>query len=47
MGLLVLFRGIFQERLQWVFNLYDINGDGFIIKDEMIDIVLVIYEMMG
>ncbi|XP_036365582.1 Kv channel-interacting protein 1 isoform X3 [Octopus sinensis] len=47
MGLSVLSRGTLQERLQWAFNLYDINGDGIITKDEMMDIVSAIYEMMG
>ncbi|KAJ8317244.1 hypothetical protein KUTeg_005148 [Tegillarca granosa] len=47
MGLSVLSRGTLQERLQWAFSLYDINGDGLITKDEMLDIVSAIYEMMG
>ncbi|KAK3094954.1 hypothetical protein FSP39_008312 [Pinctada imbricata] len=47
MGLSVLSRGTLQERLQWTFNLYDINGDGVITKDEMYGIVSAIYEMMG
>ena len=47
MGLSVLSRGSLQERLQWTFSLYDINGDGIITKDEMLDIVTAIYEMMG
>ncbi|KAK3094608.1 hypothetical protein FSP39_003993 [Pinctada imbricata] len=47
MGLSVLSRGTLQERLQWAFTLYDINGDGLITKDEMLDIVSAIYEMMG
>ena len=47
MGLSVLARGSLPERLQWAFNLYDINGDGIITKDEMLDIVSAIYEMMG
>ncbi|XP_053407400.1 Kv channel-interacting protein 4-like isoform X5 [Mercenaria mercenaria] len=47
MGLSVLARGSLPERLQWAFNLYDINGDGIITKDEMTDIVGAIYEMMG
>ncbi|XP_076436121.1 Kv channel-interacting protein 4-like isoform X2 [Babylonia areolata] len=47
MGLSVLSRGTLQERLQWAFSLYDINGDGIITKDEMLDIVTAIYEMMG
>ncbi|XP_041369089.1 Kv channel-interacting protein 4-like isoform X2 [Gigantopelta aegis] len=47
MGLSVLSRGSLQDRLQWAFNLYDINGDGIITKDEMLDIVSAIYDMMG
>ncbi|XP_021351613.1 Kv channel-interacting protein 4-like isoform X14 [Mizuhopecten yessoensis] len=47
MGLSVLSRGTLQERLQWAFGLYDINGDGIITKEEMNDIVSAIYEMMG
>ncbi|KAH9491907.1 Kv channel-interacting protein 4 [Bulinus truncatus] len=48
MGLSVLSRETFQERLQWAFlSLYDVNGDGVITKDEMLDIVTAIYEMMG
>uniref|UniRef100_A0A2C9JQU0 EF-hand domain-containing protein n=1 Tax=Biomphalaria glabrata TaxID=6526 RepID=A0A2C9JQU0_BIOGL len=47
MGLSVLSRGTFQERLQWAFSLYDVNGDGVITKEEMLDIVTAIYEMMG
>ncbi|KAL5022371.1 hypothetical protein ScPMuIL_001526 [Solemya velum] len=47
MGLSVLSRGSLQERLQWAFGLYDINGDGIITKEEMMDIVSAIYEMMG
>ncbi|XP_052225494.1 Kv channel-interacting protein 4-like isoform X1 [Dreissena polymorpha] len=47
MGLSVLSRGTLPERLQWAFNLYDVNGDGIITKDEMVNIVGAIYEMMG
>jgi Ca2+-binding EF-hand superfamily protein len=47
MGLSVLARGTLPEKLQWAFNLYDINGDGIITRDEMMDIVSAIYDMMG
>lgn len=47
MGLSVLARGSLHEKLQWAFSLYDINGDGIITKDEMLDIVSAIYDMMG
>lgn len=46
-GLSVLARGSLQEKLRWVFSLYDINGDGYITKDEMSRIVAAIYDMMG
>uniref|UniRef100_T1J5U2 EF-hand domain-containing protein n=1 Tax=Strigamia maritima TaxID=126957 RepID=T1J5U2_STRMM len=46
-GLSVLSRGSLNEKLQWTFNLYDINGDGFITKDELYDIVTSIYDLVG
>ncbi|XP_007889627.1 Kv channel-interacting protein 1 isoform X2 [Callorhinchus milii] len=47
MALSVLLRGSLQEKLRWTFNLYDINKDGYINKEEMTDIVKAIYDMMG
>lgn len=46
-GLSVLARGSLQEKLRWAFSLYDINGDGYITKDEVSRIVQSIYELMG
>ncbi|BES99090.1 kv channel-interacting protein [Nesidiocoris tenuis] len=40
-------RGSVQEKLQWVFGLYDLNGDGLITKKEMLEVVTSIYEMVG
>jgi Ca2+-binding EF-hand superfamily protein len=40
-------RGTIQEKLQWIFGLYDLNGDGLITKKEMLDVVTSIYEMLG
>lgn len=40
-------RGSVQEKLQWIFGLYDINKDGHITKKEMVDVVNSIYEMLG
>uniref|UniRef100_A0A8D0A9Y0 Kv channel-interacting protein 4 n=1 Tax=Sander lucioperca TaxID=283035 RepID=A0A8D0A9Y0_SANLU len=39
MGLSILLRGTIQEKLNWAFNLYDINKDGYITKEEMLDIM--------
>ncbi|KAJ8368303.1 hypothetical protein SKAU_G00083310 [Synaphobranchus kaupii] len=47
MGLSTLLRGSVPEKLQWTFNLYDINRDGYISKEEMTQIVSAIYDMMG
>lgn len=46
-GLSILSRGTLHEKLQWTFNLYDINGDGFITKDELYDIISSIYDLVG
>jgi len=40
-------RGRLDEKLKWAFQLYDINGDGFITYDEMLQIVRSIYRMTG
>ena len=42
-----LSRGSTSEKLRWAFNLYDINGDGCITKEELLDIVTAIYSLMG
>jgi len=46
-GLSLLSRGSLQEKLKWAFSLYDINGDGFITREEMMDIVSSIYKLLG
>ncbi|XP_051993300.1 Kv channel-interacting protein 4 isoform X1 [Xyrauchen texanus] len=43
----VLLRGTTEEKLNWAFNLYDINKDGQITKEEMLDILKSIYDLMG
>ncbi|XP_030365890.1 calsenilin [Strigops habroptila] len=47
LGLSVLLRGTVQQKLRWAFNLYDINKDGCITKEEMLQIMKSIYDMMG
>ena len=46
-GLSVLARGTVEEKLEWAFGLYDINGDGVVERDEMLNIVAAIYDMIG
>ncbi|KAM6040585.1 calsenilin isoform 2-T3 [Chlamydotis macqueenii] len=46
-GLSVLLRGTVRQKLEWAFNLYDLNKDGRITKEEMLEIVTSIYDMMG
>ncbi|KAI8869467.1 neuronal calcium sensor 1b [Ramicandelaber brevisporus] len=40
-------RGSDEEKLQWVFKLYDIDGDNYITRDEMTKIVDAIYSMVS
>ncbi|XP_073966209.1 Kv channel-interacting protein 4-like isoform X2 [Choristoneura fumiferana] len=40
-------RGSEQEKLAWVFRLYDADGDGRVTRQEMIKVVQAIYELVG
>ncbi|KAL7029343.1 hypothetical protein ACKWTF_006197 [Chironomus riparius] len=46
-GLSILSRGSLEEKLCWTFQLYDINSDGHITREEMSDIVTAVYSLMG
>jgi Ca2+-binding EF-hand superfamily protein len=43
----VLLRGSIDEKLRWIFNLYDINRDGKVTIDEFKLIVTSVYDLMG
>lgn len=40
-------RGSLQDKISWIFSLYDINHDGLITKQEMTEVVGAIYELLG
>ncbi|NXW94219.1 CSEN protein, partial [Alopecoenas beccarii] len=46
-GLSVLLRGTVRQRLEWAFNLYDLNKDGRVTKEEMLQVIKSIYAMLG
>jgi len=43
----VLARGTVEEKLLWAFSLYDTDGDGIITREELLDVVSGIYDLMG
>ncbi|XP_044047366.1 Kv channel-interacting protein 2-like isoform X2 [Siniperca chuatsi] len=46
-SLSIILRGSITDKLHWAFNLYDLNKDGCITREEMTDIMHSIYDMMG
>ena len=46
-SLSTLLRGTTNEKLQWTFTLYDLNGDGYITKQEVLNVMIAVHELMG
>lgn len=47
LSLSVTSRGCLEEKLQWAFGMYDVDGDGFISRQELNDVLASIYLMVG
>ncbi|XP_062284165.1 Kv channel-interacting protein 2-like isoform X5 [Scomber scombrus] len=46
-SLSIILRGSITDKLNWAFNMYDLNKDGCITREEMTNIMHSIYDMMG
>uniref|UniRef100_A0A0X3P0T2 Neurocalcin homolog n=1 Tax=Schistocephalus solidus TaxID=70667 RepID=A0A0X3P0T2_SCHSO len=43
----IISRGKLEEKLKWAFSVYDLDGDGFISRGEMTDVIKSIYLLLG
>jgi Ca2+-binding EF-hand superfamily protein len=42
-----LARGTVQEKLRWIFALYDLDGDGVLTREELYRIICAVYDLLG
>ena len=42
LGLSILVNGSNEEKLEWTFHLYDLDGDGVISREEMEDLAMAV-----